>query len=324
MTSYAYDPAQRHLVAVTPRGAGATARTVARLHESTDEQLGLRLAHQLPLLSTEAWLHYTDADRAGPVPAQAALAGLRKPNRAANGQLRVEPDWVVQRGHEVGRTLVEIGSAGVRRAVTDDVIDELASVDRALLGDLEGRAAQAVELTRLDALPVQVAVADSLLREAPSGCDTLLTGVEPTAACVAAAHWTTAALDVTLEAIGSHDDRDVFYVDTSVNPFDTVAPRALATWIRDGASPQAAVQRLIRPAMEAARGVVPDPEGCVVPGLITLDPGRPARHLLDRLLQALVTCRRVYIDRRGVHDGNDDFDRDVRFEATRTAERLSM
>lgn len=328
MATYAYDPSLRHLVAVRGGGAGATAHIVARLHERTAEPLALRLAHQLTLLSTEAWLCYTDSERAGPVPRPAALAALRAPNLPRDGRLRVEPDWVVERAHEVGRTLVEIGSAGVRRAVSDDVADELASIERALLGDLQGRAGQAVELTRLDASPVQVAAADRVLQEAPSGSEALLTGIEPTAACVAAAHWTAAAVDVTLRRIGGTDSRDVLDPGKAVEPFDTVAPRSVVIWIADGVPPLAAVQRLVRPAMEAARGFVPAPEECAVPGLIMLDPGRPARHLLDRLLMALQTCQRVYVEhlRPGRADAAEEaaaeFDREVRGEAARTADRL--
>lgn len=328
MTTYAYDPALRHLVAVCGGGAGATAHTVAHMHERTVEPLGLRLAHQLTLLSTEAWLCYTDPERAGPVLRSVALAALREPNLPRDGRLRVEPDWVVERAHEVGRTLVEVGSAGVRRAVTVDVADELESVERALLGDLRGRAAQAVELTRLDASPVQVAAADRTLHGSPSGSATLLTGIEPTAACVAAAHWTAAAVDVTLRRIGGTDSRDVLDPAEAAEPLDTVAPRAVLTWIAAGASPLASVQRLVRPAMEAARGFVPAPEDCDVPGLIILDPGRPARHLLDRLLMALQTCLRAYVEHPGpvspeaAGHAATEFDREVRGEAARTAHRL--
>ena len=333
MTTYAYDPSLRHLIACCGGGRGARAHTVARLHERTVERLGLRLAQQLTLLSAEAWLSYTDAEGAGPVPDAAALAALGAPNLPRGGRMRVECNWVVERAHEVGRALAEIGSAGVRRAVADDVAKEFASIGRALHGDLQGRSGQAVELTRLDASPTQVAVADRLLAGTPSGTEALLAEVEPTAACIAAAHWLAAAVDLTLRSIGRTETRYVLNSEDAAEPFDTVAPRIVVDLIAAGSSPLAAVQRLVRPAMEAARGFVPTGEDCTVPGLIVLDPARPARHLLDRLLLALRTCERVYVDQvvagLCVEDGGDpaetacrSFDGEVRREASRTAGRL--
>jgi hypothetical protein len=95
MTTYAYDPSVRHLIACCSGGAGAIAHTVARLHERTAQRLGLRLADQLTLLSSEAWLSYTDAGGAGPVPEVAALAALCAPNLPRDGRLRVERNWVI-------------------------------------------------------------------------------------------------------------------------------------------------------------------------------------------------------------------------------------
>ncbi len=308
MTTYAFDPSTRHLVASVAGGAGALAHTVARLHPRTGDGLGRRLAHQLTLLSTEAWISYTDADRAGPVPQAAALAAIRGPDRSGGW---VDPDWVVQRSYEVGRTLVEIGSAGVRRAVLDDVAAELASIDRALLGDLAGRAVQAVTLTRLDASPVQIAAADRMLHEQPLGGEDLLTDVEPTAA-----HWAAAAVEVAMRASGRAEPRDVLDPREAVEPFDVVASCLVVSRVAAGEPPLQAVQRLIRPAMEVARGFVPEPEDCDVPGLVVLDPLRPARHLLDRLLMALRTCAVVYGGRRS------DFESAVRDEAGRAASRL--
>ncbi len=332
MTTYAYDPALRHLIACCGSGGGASAHTVARLRRGTAHRLGLRLAQQLTCLSAEAWLSYTDTEQVGPVPDVAALAALRAPDLAHAGSRGVERSRVVERAHEVGRTLAEIGSAGVRRAVAADVAAELASVGRALRGELSGRSRQAVELTRLDASPTQVAHADRLLGEAPSGAEALLVDVEPTAACVAAAHWLVAAVEVTSRAIGGGGVREVVRPEEAAEPFDTVAPTVVVDLVLGGGSPLAAVQRLIRPAVRAARGFVPAAEDCILPGLIVLDPGRPARHLLDRLLLGLRTCERVYVDHVGggplrdhpdpVEAAGREFDEEVRLEAACTAERL--
>lgn len=325
MTTYAYDPTARHLISCVGGGAGATAHTVTRLHDRTPERLGRRLAHQLTLLSREAWLSYTDAEAIGPVPDVAALGALRTPNLPCDGWLKVEGDWVVERAHEVGRTLVEIGSAGVRRAVVDEVTDEFDSIGRASCGDLGGRAAQAVELTRHDASPTQIAAADRLLEKVPAGGEALVTDVEPTAACVAAAHWLVAAVTVTTRLLGETDEQAVLNPDDAAEPFDVVAPRAVLRIISAGGSPLTAVQDLLRPAMSLARGCVP-PWESDEPGLVILDPIRPARHLLDRLMAALRTCMEVYVNLREPVDGFDtaarEFNREVRQEAARTAERL--
>lgn len=335
MTTYAYDGSTTHLLAVWGSGAGASARTVARLHVRTPEPYGLRLAKAMTELSSTAWLSYTDADLAGPVPVVTVLEAIRDPNLPRSGRLRVEPDWLVERGHDIGRTLVDIGSSGVRRAVLADLTEEFDGIERALRGDLAGRARQAVELTRLDAPPGQVAAADRLLFDVPMGGERLFTDVEPTAACVAAAHWLHAAVDATLTVTGRGDPGDVLRMEEAIEHFDVVAPRVVLALMGNGGSPLAVVQRLVGAAMMAARGQIPPEDLCEMPGYILLDPARPSRHLLDRLAMALRTCGRVYgehLDRKvlGAHPESDRveaarqiFDAHVRREAERSAERLS-
>ncbi|WP_329485160.1 hypothetical protein OG618_00995 [Kitasatospora sp. NBC_01246] len=75
-------------------------------------------------------------------------------------------------------------------------------MENAELGDLTGRARQAVRLGREGASPVQVAAADRILEQDPFGPAALFTGIDPTAAAVAAAHWLAAAAEVTAEATG--------------------------------------------------------------------------------------------------------------------------
>ncbi len=321
MTTYAYDPSTAHLLAVWGTGAGSMARTVARLHTRTPESLGRRLSRGLTALSSTAWMSYAESDIAAPVPVAVVLRAISAPNRVRSGRLRIDPDWVVENGHYVGRTLHEIGSAGVRRAVLADVEAEFDAVGRALLGDLDGRARQAVELTRLGVSPVQVAKADRLLHEVPTGCESLTTDVEPTAACVAAAHWLRAAVDVTREVIGGTDDGDVLAPENAAEPWDVVAPRLVLSGIAGGASPLLAVQALVAAAKRVARGFVPEPAECHVPGHVVLDPARPSRHLLDRLMIALRTCGQVHLDHQGREDW-DVFDAAVRAEAARASDRL--
>lgn len=300
------------------------AHLVARLHARTPEAAGRRLAHGLTELSSTAWLSYAESDIAGPVPVAPALRAITDPNVVRAGRLRVDPDWVVEAGHDIGRTVREIGSAGVRRPVVADVEAELDAIARAMLGDLAGRARQAVMLSRLDASPVQISEADRLLHEVPTGSQLLTTEVEPTAACVAAAHWLRAAVDVTRDVVGGHDDGDVLTAEEAAEPWDVVAPRLVLARMDGGQSPLAAVQSLVASAKRVARSFVPAPEECDVRGHTVLDPGRPSRQLLDQLMSGLRTCGRLHIMARGSREPDpfDAFDAAVRAEAFRVADRL--
>ncbi|MBW0089610.1 hypothetical protein I4I73_11715 [Pseudonocardia sp. KRD-184] len=324
MTTYAYDSSTTHLLAVWGAGVGSAAHSVARLHARTPVAVGRRLAHGLTQLSTTAWLSYEESDIAGPVPVSPALRAIVDPNVVRAGRLRVDPDWVVEAGHDVGRTLREAGSAGVRRAVVADVEAEFDAIERALLGDLAGRAGQAVMMSRLDASPVQIAAADRLLHEVPTGGQPLTTDVEPTAACVAAAHWLRAAVDVTRDAIGGDDDGDVLATEEAAQPWDVVAPRLVLARMDDGLSPLAAVLSLVLSAKRVARGFVPAPDECDVRGHVVLDPGRPSRQLLDQLMLALRTCGQLHLEvcGPGAPDPFDAFDAAVRAEAGRASDRL--
>src|SRR5947199_92941 len=83
-----------------------------------------------------------------------------------------------------------------------EVAAEVAAVESAELGDLSGRARQAVSLTREDASPLQVAAADRLLADDPFGSRKLFTDVDPTSAAVAAAHWLYAAASIASDVSG--------------------------------------------------------------------------------------------------------------------------
>jgi hypothetical protein len=84
MTTYAFDPSTAHLLATWPTGAGASARTVARLNTRTPELRGLHLAKALTALSSIAWMAYTDPGAVELVPARpcARCAGRTCPVRA--------------------------------------------------------------------------------------------------------------------------------------------------------------------------------------------------------------------------------------------------
>ena len=76
-----------------------------------------------------------------------------------------------RRATESLRVLHEIGDAGFTAAVRAEVAAESTAVEQSELGDLSGRARQAVVLTRADASLLQVTAADRLLEADPLGDD---------------------------------------------------------------------------------------------------------------------------------------------------------
>jgi hypothetical protein len=339
MTNYAYEPGERRLLAVWGTGAGAVARPVARLHADTPAEDGLHLAKALTELSAATWRGYTDPQLLEIDPV-AALAALRAPNRPGNGLVERADEPHLEIAHEVGRRLDAIGGSGVTRAVVGEVADDLDALERALCGDLSGRAQQAVELTRLDASPLQIAAADRLLAAVPMGSPRLFTEVDPTAAAVAATHWLRAAIDITIARTGLPDADALLAVAVPFGLADSVAVDVVLEHTRAGDPPLAAVQCLVRAAMLAARGMVvhdigdPDADPLDEPRFTVLDPLRPARSLLERLVGAIQACAFVYfrqVDPGAVEPDSDlgrleaarqVFDAAVRAEAERCKERL--
>lgn len=302
MTTYAYDTSTRQLVAVWDTGVGATASSVARLHGSTRETVGLHLAQALTRLSEAVWLSYS-APELTDLPAVAARRALRRPNLPQAGLLRVDDHPVLESAHGVGRHLSELGSAGVARAVIADVEEEIEAAGNAERGNLSGRARQAVMLTRVAPSPAQVAVADRLLHDVPMGSPRLYTDVEPSAAAVAALHWFLAAITVTA-AIADTTSEGALEQAEEVQYFDpAVAQTVLRMVAADDPdrTPLGIAGELLRSAVLASRGMVLTPAGPVPdePCFLPLDPTRPARCLLDGLVganQALGALYSTYLD----------------------------
>ena len=116
MTTYAYDTTSHQLVAVWDTGIGATFASVARLNAATEEGVGLLLADALTRLSTSIWMTYSSPELLD-LPVALARRALRRPNLPQAGRVRVEEHPVVESAHCVGRSLRELGSAGVSRAI---------------------------------------------------------------------------------------------------------------------------------------------------------------------------------------------------------------
>jgi hypothetical protein len=347
MTRYAIDEARGELLAMWETGYGAVAMRVAPLPNGLPDGERRALAAELSGLSEALWRCYThpasaadslDVNTEGWRREQSREAfgsvvdHIRRPNLPGHGSLMVSYDAVQERAHRVGRCLHRATDTDLSTAVIRDVEAELAAVERAELGDLSGRSVQAVQLTRQDASPVQVAVADRILADNPLGGDDLFLELDPTSACVAAAHWLQAAADVVEELSGIAATNVVLEAD-NIEALPHATPTAVLELMDLGTSPTTAVTGLIRDAMAVAEGEVPDldelqdkieeaeedieqyAQGNPAAAaelrkirLTTLDPGRPARDMLEDLLYGIRGCWLLYQEYAETPGGPTDED----------------
>jgi hypothetical protein len=238
---------------------------------------------------------------------------------------------------------------------------EIDAVKRAGLGDLEGRAVQAVGWDRVDPSPVQVVAADAVLREQPLGGDRLWTAMDPASSCVAAAHWLAAAAEVAGRAAGM-PARQVFAFVDDIETVSVEVPSLVVAAVLDaGVPPRQVVVDLLLAARRVGEGRIPDPVGLIaqvdaaqdqvarlppsqreatltalLDRITVLDPRLPSRDLLEHLLDGIHTCRLVFIESGEERDDWDDDDESgsedvgdaefgalVREQAERDAGRLS-
>lgn len=333
MTRYAIDEERTALVAVWATGGGDLASTVAHLPVGCAPQDGLPVAFTLSALAEALWRTYTH-------PASAAdsmqdnsegwrrqqerdafamvLDALRKPELPEPGMLTESLVVVTESAHRVGRALHAVGDAPLTEAVVREVQGELAAIEQAELGDLSGRARQAVVLSREDVSPLQVGAADALLREDPFGNEQLFTEVDPSAAAVAAAHWLQAAADVAAR-VADADPVDVVARADDIEALPHETATVVLGLMSQGVSAREAVTALIRDALLVAEGLVPDAGGLVqlvedalvqseqfrgeeglaealLAGIraTPLDPMRPALDLLEDLLAGIRGCWLLY------------------------------
>ncbi|MGI5144217.1 hypothetical protein [Streptomyces sp. CA-106110] len=92
---------------------------------------------------------------------------ITRPNLPSGGTMVVSYSSLLESAHRVGRALHHLDDPQLVKAVAAEAAVELAAVDSAELGDLSGRAQQAVLLSREDASPVQVAAAVRVLINHP-------------------------------------------------------------------------------------------------------------------------------------------------------------
>jgi hypothetical protein len=247
------------------------------------------------------------------------LSALEKPNLPQNGIMTVSYNPVEESAHHVGRALHDIGNADLTDQVMAEVKAELEAVEQAELGDLSGRARQAVVLTRADASPVQVAAADRLLHGDPLGSSALMTDVDPTAAAVAAAHWLEAAAEVAAEESGLEPEQVVLEAD-NIEALPHETPTLVLEALAAGMTAHAVVTGLIQGAMTVAEGKLPDialldtlskqlqrltphidlddpgQREQLMDSLRTtpLDPSRPALDLLEDVLSGIHGCWLIF------------------------------
>ncbi|MFB9443017.1 hypothetical protein Dvina_51340 [Dactylosporangium vinaceum] len=359
MTTYALDLQAGSLLAVWASGVGHHATTVCQLGPVVPE-LAAQMCEASTRLSTTLWDTYQrpaphDADdtderelleRERGDGFAGVLAAITAPNLPdEHGLLMVSYDPMLEYAHTVGRALHAIADPEITAAVTADVRAEIDAVARAGLGDLSGRAVQAVALDRLDPSPLQVAAADRLLHEQPLGCDELYTTIDPAAACVAATHWLVAAAQVTAEA-ADVEPAAVFSVADDIEAVSVEVPSYMVDVVVDrSATPREVVIGLLAEADAVRHGRVPDPTGllqrvdaareqirridvghreqalsALLERLTPLDPQRPAHDLLEHLLNGVRACLLVYREEaidasaappdRDDDEGDDDeFDR---------------
>jgi hypothetical protein len=185
------------------------------------------------------------------------------------------------------------------------------------LGDLAGRAVQAVGLDRADPSPVQVAAADGVLYDQPWGDLRLWTSVDPAASCVAAAHWLAAAAEVAGDAVGVMPQEVFAFVDDIEAVSVQVPSMVVAAVLDEGTAPRRVVADLLVAARKAGEGRMPDPAGLIaavdaardqvgrlpaterdvalsslLDRVTVLDPRRPGRDLLEHLLASFFPVRR--------------------------------
>lgn len=228
------------------------------------------------------------------------------------GVLEVSGVAIEDEAHALGRVLGVIADHELTDAVVAEAGREMRAVERAGRGELTGRSAQAVVLDRLDASPAQVAVADRLLWTDPLGPAELLTSVTSAAACVAAAHWLAAAASIASETSGVTVVRLLCPYRFRSAPV-TVAALAAHAVLACHLSPYLVVDQLLRQGVAAKEGRLPAvgsgagapvhrqrelppdlpaelPAGRGPHRTTPLDPMRPARDLLEHLLDGIRSC----------------------------------
>jgi hypothetical protein len=331
---YALHAESREILVVWPASTGSYAETVVTLAESVSDRQAAVLCAELSRLSQALWDTYARPASAAEDEMEQAqreeereqfeyvVDALREPNQPDEfGLMVVSGSPVEESAHRLGRVLQFMADPMLIDAVVDEARAELDAVARAELGDLSGRAIQAMTLDRLDVSPIQVAAADDMMQADPLDAGLLSAPIDPAAACVAAAHWLGAAAVVAAAAAGN-TPAGVFVEADGIQAVSVPVPTGVVTEIEDeGLSPRQVVLDLLRVAVAAADGEVADLPAVLAerarlvemvqrlpveqrdeilasePVRTTLlDPRRPARDLLEHLLDGIASCQLLYAE----------------------------
>lgn len=353
MTRYAVNTGTRELTAVQDGPCGRhQARTVLTFPPGVAEEHQLELTAAMGELADALWRTYTDPggapslatpgfavpahDDGYPDSRDRVAAAISAPETPGDhGTIVRFADPVVESSHSVGRALLAVGAPPVAEAVLEEMKGEVDAVRRAELGDLTGRAGQAVTLTRCEASPAQVAYASAMFADNPFGNAALFADFEPAAAAVAGASWLAAAAEVAAGETGQSWAGVLFGAD-DIEPVDPLTGAALLTMLSDDRmSAQEAVTTLVRQANAVGTGVSNDVDEIAervdeVLGygnrsgaqsqvqLCALDPQRPALDLLESIIRGIYGCYLVWRDYNWEgsdedgddEDGDDDLDRE--------------
>jgi hypothetical protein len=336
MSDYAITDAGELIVSWSV-GTGRHAETVCRLVRA--DEPALALSEALSALSHQCWRVYTDPltspddmgrieDDRERLPKLADIAAA--PNLPdEHGGILSSYIAVEEAAHRVGRALRRLDHAETMTEILADIRSETAAVINADLGDLSGRARQAVMLSRAQASPVQVAAAHDTIAADPLHPAQLFTQVDPTAASVAAAEWFQAAIGTAADESGVAPNRVIHVADD----IDAIPVPTLEVVLRllESADAQTVVPRLVQDALTMASGRLPDFDG-VQEGMrrirelaeqepdgrdailaqfriCVLDAQRPAPDLLEDLLTGIYAAWLVW-DAYAVADEEEDADRD--------------
>lgn len=322
MTSYAHHPATSSIVATWPTGAGSVAEEVAVLPEGCDAAVARAISLEMDRLSVQLWRPYGIGDTLPP-DAVRLVDILRRPNLPVGTLVRIADDPLDEHAHRLGRLFADLDDGGeCREAVAREIGRECVAVGDAMVGELTGRAQQAVTIVRAVPDPGQLARAHALLHEVPLGPERLFTEVGPVMAAIAAFEWLCSALKVAHRRGGygyveevlanarAVTDRDL-RVATGLLRHPTVDSSVLVHRFLNAAQLAAAGMVLAEPVGELALGlqgaVVADDAGKEIEMTATvLDPAEPGASLLAGILSGIQACYDLYLDDTAAAEITDD------------------
>ncbi|MGH8896634.1 MAG: hypothetical protein ACRDZ4_06310 [Egibacteraceae bacterium] len=170
------------------------------------------------------------------------------PLLSPSGDLSVSYDSRVESAACMARALLVLGDDAVTAAAHAELQRELDAVASAELGDLTGRAGQAVRQPRREASFTQIAAAHAALRAHASGQGSLdrLSQVEPSPAAHALAAWIVAGARLHDELCGCwREPIEIVHEAGEIQPIDTELGSCLLEAVEDGWEIAFALSKLI-------------------------------------------------------------------------------